>query len=539
MKHAMGLLVVAMGLAGCMAGTERYRQEIRQEYPQLRTIEPIELTVAPETNDAPTLLRIEPGTEVELGIDRCRALALQNNLDLNVEMFRPQIADEQVREALAAFEPLFLSQLGFMKTDSPIPNSLEASQATSMYGRSSLSIPLRTGGSLEVSMPIQRDETDNAFATYNEYYSTDLGLTLRHELLRGAGPATAQSAIRIAQISSELQMAQTRLQAGVVLAAVDRAYWRLYAAREALRVRRMEHELAIAQLERARRMRDVNEAPEIDVIRFEAAAAERLEAIIVADNALRDRERELKLAINAEGLEMESDSVVVPTTQPNSTHYAVDRAALLEHALENRMEQVTIELQMLSNEETVDRARNGLLPLLTLDYTYNINGLGPVEQDALDMIGENHYADHRVGLTIQVPLGNVAARSRYQQALLSKQQLMANREAVEKQIRREVLAAVDSLESTWLRVKASRASRELAERQMQMEQRQYELGLMYSTEVLDSQTRYASALLAEINALAEYQISQIDLCHATGSLNDTARIVWDDDENRFVPDALE
>ena len=62
-------------------------------------------------------------------------------------------------------------------------------------------------------------------------------------------------------------------------------------------------------------------------------------------------------------------------------------------------------------------ARNGLLPLLTLDYTYNVNGLGDSWNDSFSMVGDKDFEDHTVGMRLEVPVGNEAARKmleRYQ-----------------------------------------------------------------------------------------------------------------------------
>ena len=66
-----------------------------------------------------------------------------------------------------------------------------------------------------------------------------------------------------------------------VIALADRVYWRLYAARQELEVRKQQHELANTQLERAKRRLEAGEDAEIEVTRAEAGVAEGLEAIII------------------------------------------------------------------------------------------------------------------------------------------------------------------------------------------------------------------------------------------------------------------
>jgi len=91
----------------------------------------------------------------------------------------------------------------------------------------------------------------------------------------------------------------------------------------------------------------------------------------------------------------------------------------------------------------------------------------------------------------------------------------------------EVLNAIDKVEANWQRILASRQNAILAGRLFEAEQRQFELGLRTSTDVLNAQTSFADAQSAEILALAEYQIALVDLAYATGTLLGAAKVQWE------------
>ena len=59
------------------------------------------------------------------------------------------------------------------------------------------------------------------------------------------------------------------------------------------------------------------------------------------------------------------------------------------------------------------------------------------------------------------------------------------------------------------------------------ESRQFELGLVTSTEVLEAQTNLADAQSAEISSLVDYQISLVDLAYATGTVFGSAKVRWE------------
>ena len=77
---------------------------------------------------------------------------------------------------------------------------------------------------------------------------------------------------------------------------------------------------------------------------------------------------------------------------------------------------------------------------------------------------------------------------------------------------------------------AARQRVDHAQRVLLAEQRQFELGLRTSTEVLEANAALANARSSEIRALTEYQIAQVDLAVATGTLLGAARVRWQSTE---------
>jgi len=509
-------------LTGCepFPGDEGF-YEIKIAPEKLRQIETLQLEQAREEEKNPADTNEVPPEELELTLEQCRALTLENNLDLKVQLISPAIAAERVGEEEARFEAAFFSNITYAKTDTPVASYLEqitGSQVNRTRTDLGVQVPLRTGGTVTFDLADSRTKTDAALMQFNPYYRSGASVSISQPLLRGAGNRANTHAIRIAEYERQITDARTKLEVIRVIAAVDRVYWRLYAARRELDVRKQQYDLAEAQLEQARRFVRSGERAQIEVIRAEAGVAQRLEAIIVAENNLRDRERELKRVLNKARLEMQTPTVLVPATAPDPVRYELEKQQLVATAIENRMEMLELELQIAEDISTIDYAHNQALPLVTMDYTYNINGLGATMGNSLDLLFDKKFEDHRLGLQLVVPLGNEAAKSRLHQAFYQRRQRLATRENRETLIELEVLNAIDQLEANWQRILASRQNTILANRLFEAEKRQFELGLRTSTDVLDAQTNFADAQSAEILALAEYQIALVDLGYATGTL---------------------
>ena len=513
--------------SGCeqYGGSEEF-YEIQVEEDKLRQIEVLDLEQmedegkkVPDANGAAT-------KELELTLEESRALALENNLSIKVQLINPAIAAEQVSEQEAKFEAVFSSNINYSRTDIPISTELAGSQEDSSRVDMGVQVPLRTGGTVNFNLVESRFKSDSAHVTLNPAYITNLSVSISQPLLQNAGNRVNTHSIRIAEYDRQTIEAQTKLEVITVIAAADRAYWRLYAARQELAVRKQQYDLAQAQLEQAERFVASGERAQVEVIRAEAGVAERLEGIIIAENSVRDRERELKQILNKPGLETQTRTVLIPATDVDPVHYDLAEEQMVAAAIENRMEMLELELALAKDISTIDFMRNQALPAVTLGYTYNINGLGATRGDAYDLLHDKIFEDHFIGLQVLVPLGNRAARSRLLQSIYQRRQRLASLERRKTLIELEVLTAVDQLEANWQRILASRQSAILSGRVFAAEKRQFELGLRTSTDVLDAQTKFAESQSSEIRALAEYQIAQIDLAFATGTLLGAAKVEW-------------
>ena len=120
-----------------------------------------------------------------------------------------------------------------------------------------------------MTLPVDRFETNNSFSTLNPAYTSNLQASLSIPLLRTAGLFYNTQQIRIAFYEYQATQAQTKLEVTRVLADLEKVYWRLYAARQELVVRQKQRDLAVAQLERARRQVNAQVAAEVEITRAE------------------------------------------------------------------------------------------------------------------------------------------------------------------------------------------------------------------------------------------------------------------------------
>ncbi|MFO0856524.1 MAG: TolC family protein [Phycisphaerales bacterium] len=531
------LLLLAAGCAQnpFLPHDNDYARRVAME--RLRALPPANLdqyrsTIPVDTSKLDTVLdsvrqareRFDAMEKMDLGLEQCRKATIENNLDLKAALIDPTIAAERVREEDAKFNAAFTLQTSYADAEFPTASRLSSSAFKQFQVNPGVRIPTRTGGNVVVDFVGNRSETNNEFSLLNPSYESDLRFTLSHALMRNAGRRVNTAGIVIAGYNEQASQARTKLEAMQQVTNADRAYWRLYQSRASLDVRLQQFEVAMSQIERAdRRVRD-GAAADIEVDRAKAGAAQRLESIVLAQNDVLLRQRELKRVMNQPGLDIDTKVMVIPASPPDPVQYVFDVTTLQQLALASRMELLELQLQLASDAVNIGVERNRMLPLVDLQFSYRLNGLGDNFGKALETTAEHEYPDWTLSLNAEVPLDNEEARSRVRRSLLTRMQRIATKEAREQTIRTEVLNAADSLELGWQRILAARQAVISATRALQSEQRQFDLGRSTSNDVLNAASNLGDAQIAEVQALTDYQQAQIDLAFATGTLLGAAKV---------------
>ena len=491
---------------------------------QLHRVAPLDLrnSIATTRPSPPTT---QPAAEMTLSIEDSRRMALANNLDLRVELFNPSIARTSLTEAEAQFEAVFSGSLNAATSRTPIFPASVSPRTDEVTPDTGLLVPLRTGGSIHLDLPVDYVHT-HFTGPSNTGWNTSPSFSILQPLLRGAGLYVNTQGIRVSFYEYQRAQTTTKLEVIRVLSDVDRAYWQLYAARQTLIVRKKEYDSAVAQLERARRQGRAGVVAEVDVVRAESGVADKVENILIAENDVRQRQRALKRLLNDSTLPLDADTTLVPATTPAAFPFDLDAQKLTATALRQRMELLDAELLIAEQAAAVLVARNGLLPLVAIQYSYGVTGLGPTAGIAFDQVSRERADVQHLGLELQVPIGNEAARSALRRAMLQRLQALATREQRVLQVRQEIADAVDTLRTDWQRIVAARERVVLSARTLDVEIRQFNQGLRTSTDVLIAQTDLASAQLAEVSAVSDYQIAQVDIAVATGTVLGASHVDW-------------
>ncbi len=492
-----------------------------------------------EKPESPTKPKAGTEDSKPLTIAEARALALENNLDLQIARIDPKIAATQVGEEEAKFDDMIFAKAKYANKNTPAlnmdvvtftpvdPSSSLKNQAAKLTAipqdtdtlelEAGVVIPLRTGGKVTLSVPF--DEKKQFKGVPSDQYLSALRFSISQPLLRDAGIDNNVAGIRIARYEQEAVNLRTRLQAIRVLAAIDRAYWGLYVAWGELDVRRQQYENAADNLAMVKKRVAEGLTAAVETNRAEIGVAERMESLIVAETTLKLRQRQLKLLLNDSKLDMASLTVVVPQTQPTMVKFEFDREQLARQALEGRLELLELELKLAADLTKVEYLRNQTLPLFMLDYSYSSLGRDTTSfGGAFNQTLDGDYSDWSIGMRMEYQLSNDLRRSRLERAVQERIQRLSTKQLRELTVRREIYDALDQLSQNWQRILAARQNVVLAGLNYDAELKQFREGLRTMTEVLETLTRLGEAQLREVRSIGDYQISLVDLAFATGTI---------------------
>lgn len=453
---------------------------------------------------------------IELSLEEVRAATLANNLDLKIDLIDPAISQRSLDAERAKFEATFYGSANYSTSET------ETDKAWPSYDyEAGVSVPLATGGSVSVGMPFGHGDSDDPEGVADAAVS----VSYIQSLLRGAGTGINTHSIRIVEYQKHIVDARTKQAVIQLLANADAAYWRLYAAGQELNVRREQYKLARDQLHHAERKVAAGASPKTEIIRAEAGVSARVEAVINAETAVESQQRELRRIMNRPDLPLNSEIQIVTTTEPNPLGWTIESEQMVQTALANRMETIQWELQLAIDELDVELARNATLPDLTLSYDYTTSTQSNNLGGAFGQFGDRSFEGHSVGLYATIPLGNRAAKARLQRQKLQQLQDKASYARLRQYIQQEVYEAVSELEKNWRRILAAEQGVVAAYRDYRLEQAQFQRGLRNSTAVLYSATGLADAQLRRIAAFSQYEIAQISLARATGTLLGRDRVL--------------
>lgn len=454
---------------------------------------------------------------MNLSLKEAISLALENNLDIRIERYNPHIQKTETEKERAIFDPVFM--VDSSNSVLRVPTSSEPQGAREMEQEVfdfNLGFKKRfsTGAYSELKFTNERVWSNSRFLTVNPSYKSQATLTLTQPFFKNFGPDVNLSRIRIAENNEEISRDQLRGRIVEVITNTQKAYWNLVLSIDELEVRRLSFRLAKDLLEKNRKRVDVGVLAPIEIIEAEVGVASREEAVLVTEKAVKDAEDALR---KITGLTQDWEGHIVPTDKPSVTQERLSFYEAIERAFKNRYDYLMTMKELKNKEIYLRFTKNQTFPNLAFIGTIGLNGLDRDYSSNLEGLKSGDFYSWRLGLTLEIPLRNRAAKTEYLKARLEEEKTKVSLRNLEEAITLEIREALREIDTTLKRIDATRVARVLAEKRLEAEDKRFNVGMSTSHDILIFQEELANALRNEKKALIDHNNALINLEKVTGT----------------------
>ncbi|MBI1912357.1 MAG: TolC family protein [Deltaproteobacteria bacterium] len=445
---------------------------------------------------------------------------LENNLDISIERISPEIEGSRIQREKGAYDPELFGS--FKREDATTPLSARGSIAAggiTATESETYSFSAGVEGKLPIGTQYTLEVKDNWTAeTLNRFefeYESFTGVKITQPLLKDYGTASNNLQINLAGKNRDISIYQLKQRIIDIVTEYGFAYWDLVRAKEELGLREDTKRLAEALLDINRKKLEAGTISQLEVTLAEAAAATRLDDVIVARKNVKDRENAIKILITKDIYSLK-DTVILPSGEGAIRPSTESFDESIKKAIAGRPDYLEVKSQIEKSNIQIKYASNQTFPKIDLEASYGYNGLGTSFRNSFDNIDSN--PQWSLGVVFRYPLGNNTAKGDLRVARLEADQSILKLKRLEQQIILNVDNALKDINADRSRLEAARVSAKLSEDSLAAEEKKLAAGRSTTYNVLKVQEDLAKAKLNEINSIADFNKSLIRYHKEKGSL---------------------
>ncbi|HDP94207.1 MAG TPA: TolC family protein [Candidatus Aminicenantes bacterium] len=468
--------------------------------------------------------------EKELTLQDAIVTALDNNLDLKIEIQTRDYFWESLRSNQAIFVPNLNIEYQRRETNRPSSGILSGADVEKQ-GNDTLNVGLSQqialGGTLNVSLQNSRSTSNSAFTTINPALYSTLTLSISQPLLKNFGTLATKKDIYIA--ANEYRKNDLSLKQAMIdlVYQVEEAYWNLVYAHQNLDAKKQSLLRARDLLRQNEKKVRVGAAARIDILEAKAEVASYESQLLEAEKNILTAEEQLKKILNIS----QSAEVIMPTDSPEVRSMALDFNAFLQEAMDSRPDILQARIELESHNIRVKYARNQMLPDLQLTASYYTTGrggdqlifdpdsspfdlnrpvIGVISKDVIDALEEvvsNLYRNYSIGIKLSVPLGQAQEKARLAQARIDMKRALLNLQRVENTIFSDLKQALKELEANRKLVESNQIALELQAQKLKAEEKKLSVGMSTNYQVLNYQRDYANAQAGALQSTINFNLT--------------------------------
>ena len=312
----------------------------------------------------------------------------------------------QLGPSIPSFDPTFSSFIDFAHSTSPQSNTVLTGTTSLVTGTKSVQASFSKtwdfGLTAQATYASTAIHVNSNFFALNPYTSGDLDLQLTQNLLNGFGRAVNTRNIRVQKNNLKVTDLQFKLQVITTVSAVLNLYWDLVSFDEEVKSRQQALDTADQLLKNNQEQVRIGTLAEIEVTRAQSQLYSARQDLLVAQTNLMQQETILKNALSRSGVASSdlADVHIVPldTIEIPAQDDTRNIADLVGVAMKNRVELDQARINLDSNHLNLAGVRSSLKPSLQAFAELTNNGLAG---NASGPIAGASYLDGGYGLLLE------------------------------------------------------------------------------------------------------------------------------------------
>ncbi|MCG8471180.1 MAG: TolC family protein [Desulfobacterales bacterium] len=459
------------------------------------------------------------GKGLELTLEACAELVLQNNKELASHFLDLQIQREAVQSEKGAFEPEFsaLYQKSADKMRYPQEEKTAVLIAPERDEESAdyhLGVELQTPLGTRFKVTQRTREYRDRERDPDDQYQSRFSIEVTQPLLKGSGRASRARLLAARKGAEEAGYLYRQRQMETLLQALSTC-WDYFGVREKWRIRQKSVGIARQILKDNETRVRLGKVSKSEILEAEAGLSRRkaLEERAAQEvEAARNRLRTFLFL--SEHLAFE-----ILFEKEEEMTGAASVAESLEEAFARRPAYLAARKKILQEDILLAFAVNQRWPQLDLTGTYGLNGLGDTAEDAWEYAWKESDRSWRVGLSLSVPLfGGVKSESELRTARLKKRKAILEMKRLEVEIYGGIKTAVGEVNSASKELMHHLRARELNALLLKSELARFEAGRSNSRTLLTREEDLITARETELDAKVYAQKAWLRLLFEKGML---------------------
>jgi outer membrane protein TolC len=483
------------------------------------------------------------GDHLELSLRSYLELVMSNSTDVQISRMSLEQPRNAIMRAYGAFDPTVRANFSASRSQQQPTSFLTGANVLSTlnqpYGLT-YSQTLENGTRVQGGFNGARNSNNDSFSNFNPAITGALNFQFFQPLLRNRGGYVTKLPITIARSRYrriEYDIVSDMLE---IVQQAELAYWAVIESRENLKVQEENLRVSGTFLQRNERELQLGAISPLEIFRPKQQYATAEVQVTQARYALQQAEDRLRRQMGADldPAFRNLPIVLTETVLPPDDDTPLDREKYVETAYSKRPD-LKSQLQALDIDDLQYKlSRNSLLPDLQLNGGYTSSGRGGTQfvrqnvfggsqlvrtipgglADALGHVFAFDFPTYTFGLSLTLPLRDRAAQANLADTVVSKRLNSLRARLLEQRIRESVLNAVTQVESARANVKQNQIVLDFAQKNLDAEQKRYDLGVTTIFFVLDATQQLTNAQSSLLRASVNYRRSLLNLLRQSGTL---------------------